>query len=293
MTDDISLNEFARSEFSQSGEDGILEALFSKLGVSDGFFVEFGAWDGQHLSNTYRLVGEGWSGCQIEGDPERYQDLLANIPSDKIRKVCNYVAISGEHSLDCLLDQGSTPRDFDLLSIDIDSDDLAIWESLQRYQPKCVVIEYNPTIPFDVSFRNKPGKNYGNSAKAIDDFAQSNYVLVGSTNTNLIYLAKDHWQGSGIRAVTLADVEVSMRYFFGYDGTLFVQSGTQCESPEMISVPWTTTAFPQPIPKALRQFDRFQFTKMFLGGLTVALSRPLELPRVVSSTWKHLRRRSG
>ncbi|CAN0123266.1 unnamed protein product [Heterosigma akashiwo] len=33
--------------------------------------VEFGAWDGKHLSNTWSLINEhGWSSVQIEGDPE-------------------------------------------------------------------------------------------------------------------------------------------------------------------------------------------------------------------------------
>jgi hypothetical protein len=42
--------------YSQYGEDDILERLFSLLEISQGWCVEFGAWDGTHLSNTAALV---------------------------------------------------------------------------------------------------------------------------------------------------------------------------------------------------------------------------------------------
>jgi hypothetical protein len=56
--------------FSQFGEDGIIEYLFDKINVNDGeTCCEFGAWDGKHLSNTFRLVKErNFRALYIEGD---------------------------------------------------------------------------------------------------------------------------------------------------------------------------------------------------------------------------------
>lgn len=38
--------------------------------------MEFGAWDGKHLSNTFALVEQGARAVYIEGDEGRFQDLL-------------------------------------------------------------------------------------------------------------------------------------------------------------------------------------------------------------------------
>ncbi|HSY17990.1 MAG TPA: hypothetical protein VK815_06630 [Candidatus Acidoferrales bacterium] len=53
---------------SQNGEDGIIAEIFQRFGIPEGWFVEFGAWDGKHLSN--------WSGVFIGSDPQKYQHLL-------------------------------------------------------------------------------------------------------------------------------------------------------------------------------------------------------------------------
>ena len=49
------LFKLSDSTYSQNGEDGILGALLSRIGLEKGYFVEFGAWDGVHWSNTYAL----------------------------------------------------------------------------------------------------------------------------------------------------------------------------------------------------------------------------------------------
>ena len=68
----------SRNDYSQNGEDGILDHVFQALGVSRGTFVEFGAWDGIHFANCRRLWEQGWSGIFIESHEQRYFDLLLN-----------------------------------------------------------------------------------------------------------------------------------------------------------------------------------------------------------------------
>jgi len=53
----------------QNGEDRWLEKYFK--GKRDGIFVEVGAYDGVHLSNTFHFEQIGWSGILIEPDPDK------------------------------------------------------------------------------------------------------------------------------------------------------------------------------------------------------------------------------
>ena len=54
----------------------LLRKIFTVIQPEQKLFVEFGAWDGEALSNTYHLYKNyGWGGLYIEGDSKKY-DLL-------------------------------------------------------------------------------------------------------------------------------------------------------------------------------------------------------------------------
>lgn len=143
------LNRFRRNVHSQNGEDGVIEELTRRLRLKAGQFVEFGAWDGKYLSNTFRLLSEGWRGVYIEGESDKFKSLLktaAQFPG-QVTPICAYVTTDGENALDRLLAVTEISRDFDLLSIDIDSFDWQVWNSLRDYRPKIVIIEVNSLPP--------------------------------------------------------------------------------------------------------------------------------------------------
>jgi hypothetical protein len=185
----IDLLSFARNIHSEFGEDGILQALLEVMKIRDGFFVEFGAFDGMKDSNTYQLCTNGWSGCYIEGNLSRFRALEINVPADRVTNVNAFVSIDGENSLDRILSRISPPSEIDLLSINIDSDDLAAWRSVIRHNAKIVVVEYYPTIPFDTEFENPPGKMWGNSALSLLKLSRcKGYDLVCAYERKLDFL---------------------------------------------------------------------------------------------------------
>ena len=55
-----------------------VNCLLKKKNINNGLFVEFGAWDGVHLSNCKLLADNGWNGFFIEAEFNRYKSLLSN-----------------------------------------------------------------------------------------------------------------------------------------------------------------------------------------------------------------------
>ena len=119
------LIDYAFNIYSQNGEDGIIQEIIKRLDIKDSkkkWVVEFGAWDGMHLSNTFNLVKQGWKAIYIEGEKSRFNELLKT--SNKYPQIFPINAFvardsKSKDSLDNLLKKTEIPIDFDLLSIDI------------------------------------------------------------------------------------------------------------------------------------------------------------------------------
>jgi hypothetical protein len=204
----LAMREFESNITSQNGEDGVLAELFQRIGTTNRQCIEFGAWDGKHLSNTWPLWAEqDWHALLIEGDAVKCADLkrsIIHLPN--VKAVCRFVASSGPNSLDVIASENRLPVRPDLLSIDIDGDDLAVFASLNILKPRVVVIEYNPTIPPDVCFQQQTGGNLGSSALAIESVArQKGYRLAHITTTNLIWVCREDFDKAGITEPSIVD----------------------------------------------------------------------------------------
>jgi hypothetical protein len=111
--------------------------------------------------------------------------LRRNIPNHNIIKINAWVK---PRSPDEILHRHGVDH-VDLLSIEIDLDDLAIWERVASCSPTIVIIEFNPTTPFDTHYRNPPGAFRGNLALSIVELAaEHSYVMVAGTDKDLIFV---------------------------------------------------------------------------------------------------------
>jgi hypothetical protein len=125
------LKAFERRVYSQYGEDGVIERIFSCIGETNRFFVEFGAGDGVSLSNTAHLrLDRGWTGLLMDGNPKHESRLIVHTRVDA-------------ENIEALLEKHGVPPAFDLISIDIDGNDYWVWDAIRRFTPRVVVIEYN------------------------------------------------------------------------------------------------------------------------------------------------------
>lgn len=227
------LGPYARSIHSQHGEDGILEEILHRISVVhplDRWCVELGAWDGVHLSNTCHLIrSRSYSAVLIEADPARYRELRQNHPDSRVLALLRRVELDGPNRLGSVLAETPLPADFDVLSIDIDGADYWVFRSLQRFRPKVVIIEFNPTIPNAVHFVQARDLtvHQGSSARALVTLARrKGYALVAATPCNLILV--DRTYASAVLGSApepeLADVRDDRRSvvlaFSGFDGSI-------------------------------------------------------------------------
>lgn len=69
------------SYVSQQGEDALLDIFFRFQ--KTGYFVDVGAFDGVHLSNSYVFERRGWSGLCVEAAPVYYELCVKNRPGSR------------------------------------------------------------------------------------------------------------------------------------------------------------------------------------------------------------------
>jgi hypothetical protein len=139
------LQPFEHRTFSQHGEDGILKELCFRLGMRQGYFVEFGVQDGSECNTALFARLYDWSGLYIEPDRTNYALLEARFAGNSGVGTAN-VFLTAEN-IESVFQENNVPRDFDILSIDVDGNDFWLWRALRSYTPKIVAIEYNGAFP--------------------------------------------------------------------------------------------------------------------------------------------------
>ena len=118
----------ARKWFAQDREDKIVARIFRRIHSTNRWAVEIGAMDGEHGSNTAHFRSRGWT-----------VRLFDQAPLDPMVEQATITA----ENVNAVLASAGVPRTFDLLSLDIDGNDLWVWKAL-AFRPRVVVIEYNP-----------------------------------------------------------------------------------------------------------------------------------------------------
>ncbi len=258
-TESAYLQKFRNKVTSQTGEDGLIEKIFEIAGATNKYCIEFGAWDSKHNSNTWNLLkNQGWSGLLIEANEARFAELQAEYADhDGLTALNGLVETTGEQSLDAILARVDAPDEPDLISIDVDGMDWHFWKSLERFAPRLVVIEFNPSMSSDVFFvqDDDPSVFHGCSLLALIELGKSKgYELVATTEFNGLFVKQELYPAFGIEdndIDSMHDMSIfESRLVQCYDGTL-VLAGCQ-------RLLWTNTPLSQDdiqvLPAALRTY---------------------------------------
>ena len=189
--------------YSDDGEDGVLNYIFSYINDQYKFAVDIGSAHGYGGSNVRHLVdNNNWNSIELDfgrwnrdGKPAQHPNVRRETITHG--NICN------------ILQKYKTPKLFDLLSLDLDSIDYHVLSSLLRggYRPSVSIIEFNPIFnhnePYikklDNEFRKDSTSNYGASLRAFQLlFFKYEYTLVhvfGNENiecNNAIFMRNDY-----------------------------------------------------------------------------------------------------
>jgi hypothetical protein len=141
------LERYGYKVYSQTDEDGIIDEIFKRIGVTSRKFIEFGVETGLE-NNTLFLLYQGWQGLWIEADKPSCEAIDVKfrevIDNGRLRVINSFVTAENINSL---IAGSSIGLDIDLLSIDIDGNDYHVFEAIECIRPRVLVIEYNAKFP--------------------------------------------------------------------------------------------------------------------------------------------------
>src|SRR3989338_5241795 len=232
----MNLLDFNLNITSEHGEDGVLEKIFGIIGDGGKWCVELGALNGKHGSNVWHLIKDrGWAGVLIEADKTYFEKLQQEYSgSGRAHCVNAFVSFEGEDSLDNLFRRTPLPHTFNLFSLDIDGNEYHLWESLSDYRPRVMLVEFNPSIPNDITFiQPRDMKVFqGSSLRAFVELGKrKGYELVAANEANAFFVLSELFPQFNINDNSIETLHTDHRYetklFQLYDGTLKIAGNTR------------------------------------------------------------------
>jgi hypothetical protein len=183
---------------SQNSEDGIVLELLREGVQSSRRFVEIGC--GGNGGNSGFLATElGFSGVMLDGSSDAVAESRLRFNSERVTVAAARVT---RENVDELLTGHGITGEIDVLSIDIDGNEIWIWERLSACSPRLVIVEYNAffgpsravAVPYDPAFSHDGSAYFGASLAAFVRMgARKGYRLVAveQRGANAFFLRDD------------------------------------------------------------------------------------------------------
>jgi hypothetical protein len=202
LADPKRLERYGFKVYSQNEEDGILQEIFRRIGAPHRTFVEFGAGNGLENNSAY-LLSLGWRGLWMDGGDEN---------AALIRRGFSYLIDQGllqfkhvfitRDNINELIASAALGTEIDFLSVDVDGNDLFIWQAIDAVNPRVVALEYNAKFPppheYSIAYHAEQvwdgTDRMGASLSALTRLSeQKGYVLVGCNiaGANAFYVRRD------------------------------------------------------------------------------------------------------
>jgi hypothetical protein len=223
--------------YSQHDEDGIIQEIFRRVGVSKRTFIEFGVETGVEC-NTTKLLIEGWQGLWIEANAQACKSINTMFePFLKDKRLTLAQSLVTAENINGLIENGGLKGEVDLLSIDIDFNDYWVWKAIEIASPRVVVIEYNAglrppmslTVPYQPNRAGDGTNFFGASLEALVRLGRDKrYRIVGCniSGSNAFFVRDDLCADHFIEPATAEEHYEPPRHFFS-----FLLAGPQAPKP--------------------------------------------------------------
>ncbi|MDP9077348.1 MAG: FkbM family methyltransferase [Bacteroidota bacterium] len=217
-------NKYQKQSYSQSGEDLIIDFIFTQLGITKPSYLDIGAHHPFYLSNTALFYQKGGKGINVEPDPELFNRFPAYRKNDtnlncgignEAAEMCLHVmnepalnTFSGEEAerlvkehhfkivnkittpiktVSSIVQQYNNGIYPDLLSVDVEGFDEAIIKS----------INFNQSPPTVICLETITYSDSGNGIKddeIINYVKSQGYMVYADTNINTIFVLEEKWK---------------------------------------------------------------------------------------------------
>lgn len=190
------LRKYEFKVFSQWGEDGIIQKLIKDVEIKNRTFIEFGVEDFFESNCRFLMMLDHWSGFVVDGSNDNIERLKHAYFYWKY-DINSMAAFINRENINTILAQSGFPQDLGLMSIDLDGVDYHIFEAIDWYRPRILVVEFNAvfgierkiTVPYKAEF-NRTVEHYSNlyfgaSLPALVCLAnKKGYALVGTNSAS-------------------------------------------------------------------------------------------------------------
>ncbi len=191
------INQYEYKITSQNNEDGIIDYIFNKISHNK-YFVEIGF--GYYEFNSLNLLKKGWQGKLIDIDIEESIALKSNLrkyyPESKVEIINTKVT---KENINKLIAKDGENKVIDFFSLDIDSNDYWILQSMNLSNINVLCCEYNHwlgkekklTIAYDENFKFIDDGIWGASLLALTNLLNNkgfSLIAVESSGTNAFFI---------------------------------------------------------------------------------------------------------
>lgn len=203
------LSDIEFKVFSQWGEDGILEYIFSKVPIKNKFFIEFGVENYNESNTRFLMMNRNWSGLIIDGSKENINYVKNRDYFWKYDLTAIDSFITRENINDLLshqLKHLDIDANIGLLSVDIDGVDYWVLDEISCIDPSIIICEYNSvfgnkhplSVPYDERFireeKHHSNLYFGANLKAFENLLDKRgYMYTGSNmqNSNAFFIKRE------------------------------------------------------------------------------------------------------
>jgi hypothetical protein len=149
----LPLDQVGFSRFSEFEEDGHLLYLLTLAGSTSRTVVEISSQDGRVCMATNLLVHHRWRGFLFDGDPVFVAEgrrFFASHPATCAVPPVMRAEWFTRDNVNQVLASAGVPDDVDVLSLDIDGNDLYLWNAM-TIRPRILICEFNNAVPNELA----------------------------------------------------------------------------------------------------------------------------------------------